>query len=94
MARGRRPSQGFRHRWVRHDLQAVLRAWLAHLRAGERGEGYVCPSCRRKVERPENFLGEEFGEWLKEFEGGGTPLKVGRLLICPPRVKAGPLAPP
>jgi hypothetical protein len=51
-------------------------------------------SCSRKYGGAENFLKPEFEEWLKSFEEGGTPLKIGRLLMFPPRLKKGLLAPP
>jgi hypothetical protein len=55
----------------------------------KKDDGYECHECRWRTERPENFLEPDFVEWLKKFEGSGTPLKIGRLLIYPPRLKAG-----
>jgi hypothetical protein len=98
-----REVEGWPEDVILHKVAFIIESGLACKRCFERGrisevrakdEGYECPSCRRKTERPENFLKPEFEEWLKGFEEGGTPLKIGRLLIFPPRLKNGLLAPP
>jgi hypothetical protein len=83
---------------ILHRVSGTLEAGLACLKCFRKGriremmkkeDYYECPICRWKTERPQNFLEEEFREWLREFEESGTPLKVNRLLIYPPRIKAG-----
>jgi hypothetical protein len=98
-----REVEGWPEDVILHKVSGILEAGLACRKCFERGrisevrakdEGYECPSCRRKTERPENFLKPEFEEWLRSFEEGGTPLKIGRLFIFPPRLKNGLLSSP
>jgi hypothetical protein len=98
-----REVEGWPEDVILHKVAFIIESGLACKRCFERGrisevrakdEGYECPSCRRKTERPENFLKPEFEDWIKSFEEGGTPLKIGRLLIFPPRLKNGLLSSP
>jgi hypothetical protein len=93
-----REAEGWPEDVILHRVSGIVESGLACRRCFERGrisevlaedEGYKCPSCGWEAERPQNFLEEEFREWLREFEESGTPLKVNRLLIYPPRIKAG-----
>jgi hypothetical protein len=98
-----REVEGWPEDVILHRVSAMLMSGLACRKCFERGriselvkreDGYECLSCRRKYGGAEDFLKPEFEMWLKSFEEGGTPLKVGRLLIFPPRLKKGLLAPP
>ena len=93
-----REAEGWPEDVILHRVSGIIESGLACKRCFgkgriselvERDEGYECPSCGWKTERPEIFLEKEFKEWLRRFEESGTPLKVNRLLIYPPRVKAG-----
>jgi len=96
-------AEGWPEDVILHRVSGIVESGLACRRCLNRGhiselvkkeEGYQCPRCGLKVERPENFLEREFKQWLADFEGGGTPLKIGRMLIFPPRLKNGLFAPP
>jgi len=98
-----RDVEGWPEDVVLHRVSGIVEAGLACRKCFERGriselvkgeEGYRCPLCGWKTGRPETFLEEEFRKWLADFEEGGTPLKIGRLLIFPPRLKNGLLTPP
>ncbi len=98
-----RDVEGWPEDVVLHRVSGIVESGLACRRCFDRGriselvkrdEGYQCPSCGWRVERPENFLEPVFEEWLRQFEAGGTPLKINRLLIFPPRLKSGLFASP
>jgi hypothetical protein len=98
-----REAEGWPEDVILHKVSGILEAGLACKKCFEKGriselverdDGYECLSCSRKYGGAENFLEAEFNEWLKRFEEGGTPLKIGRLLIFPPRLKSGLLSPP
>jgi putative hemolysin len=98
-----REVEGWPEDVILHRVSAMLMSGLACRKCFERGriselvkreDGYECLSCSRKYGGAENFLKPEFEEWLKHFEEGGTPLKIGRLLIFPPRLKSGLLSSP
>jgi hypothetical protein len=92
-----REAEGWPEDVILHRVSAMLESGLACQKCFRRGriselvkkdDGYECLSCRWKYGGAENFLEPEFEEWLKSFGEGGTPLKIGRLLIYPPRIKA------
>jgi hypothetical protein len=98
-----REAEGWPEDVILHRVSGIVESGLACWKCFKCGriselvkkdDGYECPICRWKAEGGENFLRQEFEEWLREFEEGGTPLKIGRLLIFPPRLKKGLLAPP
>jgi hypothetical protein len=98
-----REAEGWPEDVILHRVAGIIKSGLACKRCFERGriselverdDGWECLSCSRKYGGAENFLEKEFKEWLRGFEESGTPLKVGRLLIFPPRLKNGLLAPP
>jgi hypothetical protein len=98
-----REAEGWPEDVILHKIAGIIVSGLACKRCFERGriselverdDGWECLSCSRKYGGAENFLKPEFEEWLKSFEEGGTPLKIGRLLMFPPRLKKGLLAPP
>jgi hypothetical protein len=98
-----REVEGWPEDVILHKVAGIIESGLACKRCFERGriselverdDGWECLSCSRKYGGAENFLKPEFEEWLKSFEEGGTPLKIGRLLMFPPRLKKGLLAPP
>jgi hypothetical protein len=93
-----REAEGWPEDVILHRVSGIVESGLACKRCFDRGrvseivkreEDYQCPQCGWKTEKPENFLETEFKEWLRGFEESGTPLKIGRLLIYPPRLKAG-----
>ena len=98
-----REIEGWPEDVILHRVSGIVESGLACKRCFGKGriselvkrdEGCECPSCRWRTERPENFLERGFKQWLADFEGGGTPLKIGRMLIFPPRLKNGLFAPP
>jgi len=96
-------AEGWPEDVILHRVSGILEAGLICRRCFERGriselvkkdDCYECLSCGGKYGGAENFLRPEFEMWLKSFEEGGTPLKIGRLLMFPPRFKSGLLSPP
>jgi len=72
----------FEGKSVKRNIISGERPFISELIEVE--DGYICKECKKKQERPENFLLPEFQAWLKSFEEGGKPIKKGLLYIYPP----------